>query len=323
MEKTQCKNIYSMIEKFLKINCIILILFFLLQISDFNITKNINWFILDEKEKSDVSYFYLDKEDTPVFLTKNDIDIINKITEYKCYNCIDISQYLLNLLPNIKVLNLSKNNIMTFNIENFISVENLDISENNIKKINVYNKNIRNLNLSSNEIDDILIDDNTNLCSLDISINRLENIFFVPKSIKYIDISNNKISKLIIEKSFIIEELYATNNQISTINLESNDEIEILWLDYNIINKFELTKIVKMNTLVLSNNKLSYIDLGPLQGIDYLFLNKNNLKGSLFLNKIIDNKIIDIRFNNIDTLFLNHQFKGQVLRDSLTKIVFL
>jgi len=198
----------------------------------------------------------------------------------------------------LKILDLSINNISkieAFNKKNFENLEKLNLSDNNISDINPLGNakfpSLKELNLSKNKISNLGI-------FKDLILDNLEKLNLGNNIIKKIDqLENNQFKEL---KEFILE-----NNQISDIEVFEKfrfAKLEILNLKKNRIKKTEALKNAKFKVLEeldLDDNEISNIRfLGnkdvkileafkPLETLKILNLSNNKIT-----------KITDLYFNN-------------------------
>lgn len=152
----------------------------------------------------------------------------------------DITKIISINCPNLVLLDLSKNNIRKIEgIDQLINLKRLNLHHNSISKIEnihdiseiniAYNlidtmeniPKVENLCLSHNKIASI---NNTNnsIKALDLSYNSISKIENIPKKIIYLDLCNNKINK--IENLYELESLtkvFLGNNAIETFDYDS------------------------------------------------------------------------------------------------------
>jgi hypothetical protein len=222
-----------------------------------------------------------------------DIKNINKITK------IDLSNQNLKEIPtflpkliNLKVLNLSNNQIQTLFLKNQLFNENTYYG--------LPNKNLERLNLDGNWLS---------------SLKGLDNL----KNLKYLSAESNSIEGICNLNNENLILLNLINNQIEKMeNLDYLTELKYLSLNINKISKIEgLNNCTKLKMLELNSNiitKLENIDNCQLEHLD---LTNNRLKYSIYSKEHFEKNPFEINFNNnkmensklIDKLNKNYRTK--------------
>lgn len=173
----------------------------------------------------------------------------------------------------LETLNLSKNNISKINtsIYNLYPVQNLDLSENNISKIPYRIERMRKLkrlNLANNKIDTLYYNSLSGLkylIYLNLSDNQLNylpvNLNFRHLEILYLDNNNLEELPVSIGRLRKIKELSLNNNALTEINKKIGylKKLEFLDLSNNDLSELPIaiTKLKKLKRLVLSGNNFS------------------------------------------------------------------
>ncbi len=218
--------------------------------------------------------------------------------------------------PSLEELNLSSNSIENIeNLENLAkTLKILDLSKNDISVIEDLDKlvNLEELNLSSNEIgksDKIEnLDKLTNLKSLDLSKNDFKKIENLDKlvNLEELILSKNKITTI---------ENIAALNKLNILRLDYNEKIKkikdipsenLQWLDisHSSISKIEgLENMKKLEWLSLNNTKITKIEgLDNLTNLTYLALSDTKIKKIEGLNSLVNLKKLNISRTNINKL---------------------
>ncbi|MFX1397094.1 MAG: leucine-rich repeat domain-containing protein [Promethearchaeota archaeon] len=241
-------------------------------------------------------------------------------------NKIKIIDGLTNL-ENLKVLNISKNNINKIGNLNILKcLEELDLSHNKIKTIeNLYNlRKLKTLNLEYNEIEQIQgLESNIALETLNLNHNKIVDIKNVNtlRNLKNLSLSSNNIKRIAsLLALYGLTWLYLNDNCISQISgLTKLDRLKGLYLSNNLIKKIAgLEDLVNLTKLQLSNNQIEKIEgLEQLQKLQELYLDDNQIKeleGLEGLNSLVilflkNNLITDYKnvngLQNLNFLFLN------------------
>jgi Leucine-rich repeat (LRR) protein len=224
-----------------------------------NITDNNLLFDIDniiEKSKKD-NYTFID-------ITKLHLKNIPDFTKHKNYHLIKNIKYLfasnndletiekkdLEQFPNLTVIDLSFNNIITINYLPQ-SLDQLSVNDNQLKSI-PYLKNLTLLEASNNKL--VSLEKYENLKSLLVDSNELTEIKTYPK-IEYITCRNNNITKIFTQPELI--HLNCSNNHL--INIESMPNLLhlICHNNENLCNFDD--SIRKLITFEFINTKINYL----------------------------------------------------------------
>ena len=209
-------------------------------------------------------------------------------------------------------------NLQVFNKENiFISLKDLDLSNNNIEEIDSLMMgqfpNLKKLNLSHNKIMNIKNMNNdllkfNRLEELDLSFNNIKKInkINIP-SLKSIKMTDNPISEGIInfsELSYGADELVLENK---------NDIFNFNYLKYDLNNAKKIINIIF--TYVIEKDNKNNI----LEKVNFKMINKFIIKGfenvDFLINDTLDTLIeLDLKYNNINdiSIFNNVKFNNNL-----------
>jgi Leucine-rich repeat (LRR) protein len=233
-----------------------------------------------------------------VILSNNNIDMdVQSLRNFKNLTHLDIHRTNINSLPELidakelKTLDASFSNISTHKDSKLAVLP-------NIEKIDLSNNSFDiapSLSFSSNKIKEIKLANN--------NIDNVE-IFFYSNfdSLKSLDISNNRIA-----------------NDIETLKMP---QIEYLNISDNNISNFNLSDASKLKELHVHNNKLSEIPIGP--NLTHIVAYNNEIN-SADLSSLKDIEILNLAWNNLDSIKLDNLYKirGVILNNNkLTKISF-
>lgn len=160
-------------------------------------------------------------------------------------------------LPNLEILDCSKNDI-----------ENIDISENNkLKYLGCYSNPINSLNLTNNPFLNTLYCGNCNIDDLDCS--------------------QNKDLKI----------LSCRFNPLRQIDLRQNKKLTILRVRRCMLEELELRSLKDLQFLDCSENNLYELQLYENKALEYLNCALNNLHNALYVNANTKLKYLDCRKN--------------------------
>lgn len=187
------------------------------------------------------------------------------------------------LLNNIKLINLSHNNLNFFPVlcdEN--KLENLDMSFNKLdsipEKIEKY-PNLKHLLLSNNNINYIhkSIKNLDKLEYLDIQSNMINysiNEILSFSNLIEFNCNNNKITELDCSQLINLKQLYCSNNELNELIVDKLTNLEILNCNKNKLEKLQLSK--NLRELKCNNNKLTYLDLSNMSNLKLFWCIENN-----------------------------------------------
>lgn len=190
----------------------------------------------------------------------------------------------LNVLNNLKILNLNNNKLKTINLE-FLP------------------KNLEKLYLSYNQIEmgDFFIDHLPNLNFIDLTCNNLKNFTIKDKSgsLRNLNLSLNKLTEFDFDYNLdSIENINLSCNKITKITGTCN-KIKNLFLRNNKLINFNFKLFSNLENLSIYNNKIEsiYFEMFPLS-LQTLNLGRNNIK---YIN-------FDINFLNLKKMNLSNNF---------------
>ena len=200
-----------------------------------------------------------------------------------------------NNISSITNIELSSRNILeTTGIEDFISLNNLDFKNNQIKLIDLYkNGQLENIDLSKNNIEEIEITENT----------RLEKI----------NLSDNLISVIDLSKNSFIKDIEISKNKIEYIDI-SNLNLKKLIVSNNRLNELELSKNNLLNYIDVSENQLSSLNVKNNGELDYL-----NTVGNLNLECI---DVSETQIRNIPSEWEKNDFTRYSIDCSNKELIF-
>ena len=153
-------------------------------------------------------------------------------------------------------------------IEDFLALEVLDSSENNIASVDLSsNTALLQLNISGNDLLDI-----------DLSANTL---------LEQIDVSNNDLSILDISNNTVLSVLNCSQNTLSDLNVASNIQLSDLDCSNNQIENLEVTFNVNLTSLLCNDNSLFALNVDNGNNAAIITLDATN-NTNLFCVKVSD-----------------------------------
>lgn len=219
-----------------------------------------------------------------------------------------------NISNKIKEIYLSSNKINTIeNLEHLNDLKTLDLTDNDFTNISLPDNSLlslKELNLSYNKLKKYSIQ-NESLEWVNLSSNKLKEIFpslYECKNLKSIIHSENEITEIgaSIEKLTELEEINLFKNNIETINenISKLTKLKSLKLGWNRLTQLPegITCIKSLEYLNLTNNKLTYLpsNFSKLENLEVLYLSSNEFNHlPLVLGELPKIKEIHFMDNNI------------------------
>ncbi|HET8810656.1 MAG TPA: T9SS type A sorting domain-containing protein [Flavobacteriaceae bacterium] len=143
-------------------------------------------------------------------------------------------------------------------IEAFININSLDLSHNNLTSFNITSLvNLNHLNLGYN-----------NLSSVDVS--SLVNL-------EYLSLFQNQLTAVDVSNLVNLETLELRSNQFTSVDVSNLVNLEALFLGVNQLTSLNVSTLVNMKNLRVGANQLTSIDVSNLVNLESLILNSNNL----------------------------------------------
>lgn len=201
---------------------------------------------------------------------------------------------------------LTSNELNSFNLTNFINLNELVIEKNNFNLNNINlskNINLKKLVFTNDYFNNIDLSKNVNLEELDLNSNHLISIDVTNNiKLKKLDIGDNEITSIDLTKNINLIYLNINENDLTSIDLSKNINLQELILRYNNLEYLDISKCINLFYSDITYNKLKLIDL--------LNNNYGNLQ-TLYLgsNNFLSEKIIKRR----RIYFLNEHQKENIL----------
>ncbi|WP_440055184.1 immunoglobulin-like domain-containing protein [Pseudoalteromonas sp. T1lg65] len=246
------------------------------------------------------------------------------VVELSCNNKRVQSTQGINQLVELRVLDLSRNEIQETNLTGNPLLTKVDFSDNLLTELDIKN----NLELSS------LIADNNKLSAIDVTHNeKLVGIALRYNRLTEIDVSANQqlvllmlqgnaLTQLDVGNNTKLQFLNAGRNQLTTINLNSNPDLKTVFVADNQLTSLDLTNLSQLSSLNAGDNQLANIDVSQNEELDLLAL-KNNQLTSINVANNIALGLLDLRSNQLTSLDVSSNttlYKLQIEGNQITEL---
>lgn len=144
------------------------------------------------------------------------------------------------------------------------NLRSLDLSNNELEDIDLFNnKNLSGLNLSNNKLSLIDLSDNNDLTILDLSNNNISEIDLTENvGIYRLNLSNNKLKKLNLETNENINELILTDAFASEIEIEYNTDFKLITLPNNSTLTYTIDSVGDETIIQNNTDYIKAVNLG-------------------------------------------------------------
>ncbi|WP_338841597.1 T9SS type A sorting domain-containing protein [Flavobacterium ginsenosidimutans] len=167
-------------------------------------------------------------------------------------------------IAELKSLSLYRSGISDLTgIEDFTSLQQLDVSGNSLTKIDV-SKNIllTYLDVGSNNLTEISLAKNAELKTLYIGNNKITSVDFKGNlKLEALSIENNKLNTLDLSTNEKVYYLNAYGNYLTSLDLSKNLELSSISISQNQIRKLDFSKNTKLSFVYVGGNKLISLNL--------------------------------------------------------------
>ena len=145
-------------------------------------------------------------------------------------------------------------------IENFISLLDLNVSNNSLLSIDLSNnRKLTQLKCSQNQLRYLELSKNIKLTYLNCSNNKIQSLDLSSnKSLRNLNCSNNNLTRLDIRSLNSLEGLNCAGNQISSILIYQNPNLTKIYFDESVLNSSEIKNTVLLNNQLNKTNYSSY-----------------------------------------------------------------
>lgn len=207
---------------------------------------------------------------TALNLSNKGITDLTGIEDFSSLENLDISNNVLN------TLNLSENTALLYLFCGDCSLTSIDVSNNiNLIELSLFNNALNTIDVSANTNLDALNITNNNFSELNISQN---------ENLTYLSISQNQFTNLDVSANLLLEELYAFTNQLTGLDVSFNTALKALRVQTN-----------KLNYLNIKNgNNSNFTITNGVRDLD----TRGNVNLSCI--QVDDVAFADTNFTNID-----------------------
>ena len=167
---------------------------------------------------------------------------------------------LLNENNKLSIMIVSNNQLSEFDsniLTNLKYLKYLDLSNNQLTKLNVTNMDLIELRAHNNQLINLNVSDNSSLTSMSADDNQLINL----------NVSGNSS----------LTSLSADDNQLINLNVSGNSSLRSLFVSNNQLTELDLSKYAALTVLGVSNNQLTELDVSKNVALTYLDARKNQL----------------------------------------------
>ena len=188
-------------------------------------------------------------------------------------------------LSNLINLNLSNNKLTSLDLDGNILLEELEIYDNYISKLDLNkNLNLQSLNASSNNINILVLPKTLSLATIDISGNKLRslNLSFY-KELYNLDVSRNNLNAIILPDTKFLTEIFISENNLTKLDVSSCTNLEYISASNNNISELILPnaslddKKYLLKDLYIEHNNLSNLNISKYTNLEILKVNGNNI----------------------------------------------
>ncbi len=202
-----------------------------------------------------------------------------KLIDLGLDDILNDSVVTINISP-IEELYVSNSNISNLTgIEDFISLQTLDCSFNNLSELDIsQNAALKTLTGSFNNLSELNISNNPLLESIACSDNMIPALdVSIHEQLTYLDCHQNNLSELNVSNNAILTDLTCSFNNLSELDISNNLELYNFAIEGNDLSELDVSNNSFLMYLDCSSNNLSELDVINNTGLNFLFCNNNNL----------------------------------------------
>ncbi|MGK0446656.1 MAG: Leucine-rich repeat (LRR) protein [Polaribacter sp.] len=187
-------------------------------------------------------------------------------------------------------------------IEDFIALQVLQTSTNNIASIDVSNlPSLYNLSVQSNPITTIDVSQNSNLLVLDIGSTSIGNLDVMQNlRLESLNIDYTPTATIDISKNLNLKTFSAENVPLTQIDLSQNSKLEYLELRNNSLSTLDFSSNLLLQILVLEAAPVNSLDLSLYNKLTQIRLNNNSTLSQLNLKNTANTNIPTSSFDIIN-----------------------
>jgi Leucine-rich repeat (LRR) protein len=226
-----------------------------------------------------------------------------------------------NKIAKIKNLDVNSKNISDLTgIEDFISLELLDCSLNEITKLNLSkNTKLKELRCRNNDIKSLILGKNPNLIYMECYANQITSMDLSNlQGLQTLNCSVNQLSDLDISKNQDLIILYCESNLLESLDISNNPDLITLECYSNQLKSLDLVKNSALEILNCAGNKLESLNLTKNSALKILHCSGNKLV-NLDLTKNSALESLGCAYAELTSLDIskNHALKSLWCRNNL------
>lgn len=206
-----------------------------------------------------------------------DINFENKLIALSLDSGVADGQVLTANINTLTRLNVANSSITSLvGIQDFVTLSNLDCSQNKLTSLNISNNTALNTLLCySNKLTSLALDTNTKL--------------------KTVYCDTNELASLDISKNTILADLDCGYNQLNSLNVVANTGLKFLSCGGNSIAKLDLATNTVLGTLICASNLITQLNLNANTALRNLNCSVNKLTQ---LNLVANTALVELLCNN-------------------------
>ncbi|WP_298537738.1 T9SS type B sorting domain-containing protein [uncultured Algibacter sp.] len=184
-------------------------------------------------------------------------------------------------------------------IEDFLALQNLDCSENQITSLTTSTlSNLRILWCFNNRITNLNIEANTELTALRCENNTISSLNLLNNT-NLVDLTceNNSITNLNVTSNLSLSRFQCDNNLLSSLDVSYNSNLSYLSCSGNQIQNLNVINNISLKVLLCSNNQISTLNISQNSTLTDLNCSSNILC-QLLINNGNNNNMTDLDFSN-------------------------
>ncbi|WP_300258799.1 PL29 family lyase N-terminal domain-containing protein [uncultured Alistipes sp.] len=224
----------------------------------------------------------------------------------------------------VKEMNCSNQNIKDFNqdIRQFLYLESIDCSYNQLTTWNVWGTSLKNINCSHNSLSELTIDSDPPLNVLNCSWNQITSLVLNNAKLDQLNCDSNELTNLDVDNCLNLSYLSCQSNNLKTLILHS-EKLNTLFCGTNQLQTLDLTNCPNISVLSCEWNQLSNLILSNNEKLTGLVCHSNQLT-SLDLSSCPNLKTLNCSGNpDLLTVYLKQGTSIEsLLKDDHTQIIY-
>lgn len=177
-------------------------------------------------------------------------------------------------------LDVSKSNISDLTgIQDFVSLTNLNCSQNSLKALNVSkNTALTVLDCNNNQIANLDVSNNLDLTDLVCYSNKLNSLDVKKNTaLAKLDSGSNQYTSLDVSNNTALTFLGCNTSQLTTLDVSKNTALNLLDCRENKITTLDVSNIITLTELYCQSNQLKDLDISKNKALEFLNCSKNQL----------------------------------------------